>query len=221
MNIESVKNTTGGYVVNNQFFIPIDEGNFDYQDVKTWINAGNIVKPELIPVEDTKEKELEAEKLKKEKEISDFIENHKIAIAHNDGSCSILDISFEMLNDDSSLKQNLFKEEYRLVSNSDLPTELPEAWTDDFNTETVDIHNEKAREVILEKMRIERNPKFLSLDIESLRALEDGDKEKLEKVKKKKQLLREATDPLKNLVIKKFNDPEILEKIKQLGTFNV
>jgi phosphopantetheine adenylyltransferase len=217
MNIESVKNTTGGYVVNNQFFIPIDEGNFDYQDVKTWINAGNIVEPELIPVEDAKEKELEAEKLKKEKEISDFIENHKIAIAHDDGSCSILDISFEMLNDDSSLKQNLFKEEYRLVSNSDLPTELPEAWTDDFNTETVDIHNEKARQILLERMRKERDSRFPPLDIASLRALEDGDKIKLEEIKNKKQILRNATEPLKNLIIKKFNSLEVLEQIKKLA----
>ena len=68
MNIETVRDTFGGYVVNNQFFIPIDENNLDYQNIKTWIKAGNIVEPEFILVEDTKEKGLieELRKLKEE-----------------------------------------------------------------------------------------------------------------------------------------------------------
>jgi len=47
MKIERVQNVSGGYKVNNQFFIPNDENNSDYQDVKKWIKSGGIVDPEF------------------------------------------------------------------------------------------------------------------------------------------------------------------------------
>jgi hypothetical protein len=55
MKIEIVRNTDGGYVVNNQFFVPKDEENFDYQDIKTWVNAGNVIEPEFILAKDLEE----------------------------------------------------------------------------------------------------------------------------------------------------------------------
>lgn len=221
MKIETVRNTDGGYVVNNQFFIPKDEENFDYQDIKTWVNAGNIIEPEAILVEDTTEKDLENERLKRKVELENFLKNHKIVISHNDGSCSVLDTLPGMLDEKFVVKEKLFSEEYRMVGISNLPKELPEAWTDDFNTETVDIHNEKARQVLLQQIRNLRLPKLAKLDIDSLRALEDGDSKRLEDIKQKKQFLRDITDPLKNSVIKKFNCPEILEKLKELSKIQI
>jgi hypothetical protein len=51
MNISNVKHTTGGYIVNTQFFIPHDEANKDYQDIAVWIANGGIVAPEFTNAE--------------------------------------------------------------------------------------------------------------------------------------------------------------------------
>lgn len=57
MKIETVKYTTGGYVLNNQFFIPDDSGkptetqDFYYIKIMKWIAAGGIVEPEFTDQE--------------------------------------------------------------------------------------------------------------------------------------------------------------------------
>jgi len=58
MDITSVRYTTNGYVVNNQFFIPndsnkeIDQQDFYYKKIVEWIAAGGIVAPEFTTSQD-------------------------------------------------------------------------------------------------------------------------------------------------------------------------
>ena len=47
MEILNVKYQTNGFVVNNQFFIPKNESDLDYQNIKLWIEAGGVVEPEF------------------------------------------------------------------------------------------------------------------------------------------------------------------------------
>jgi hypothetical protein len=181
----------------------------------TW----QIIQNALTKIEDKLNSESKLLELQKNKSglFNEYKELHKLVVAQNDGSCFILDLEKNMFDDDMNLKSGLFPNDYRVVEISNLPLELPEAWTDDFNTETIDIHNERAREVLLQKMRDSRLPKFAKLDIDSLRALEDGDIEWLQDIREKKQILRDITNPLKNFVIKKFNCPKTLEKLKELS----
>jgi hypothetical protein len=47
MEIERVKKTTGGFLVNTQFFIPEDENDGYYQDIKKWVAAGGKIEDEF------------------------------------------------------------------------------------------------------------------------------------------------------------------------------
>jgi hypothetical protein len=51
MEITKVQIWQDGYKVNDQFFIPIDESNLDYQDVKAYIDNGGVVDPEFTDAE--------------------------------------------------------------------------------------------------------------------------------------------------------------------------
>lgn len=52
MEITQVKEVSGGYKVNNQFFIPNDDlENKDYKDIQNWIIDGGIVEPEFTEEE--------------------------------------------------------------------------------------------------------------------------------------------------------------------------
>jgi hypothetical protein len=43
MHIKNVRYTDGGFILNNQFFIPNDEDNLDYQNIQLWVKKGNVV----------------------------------------------------------------------------------------------------------------------------------------------------------------------------------
>jgi len=228
MNIETIKEYKNVYIVNDIIPVPKNEELPEYLEVQEWIGNGGAVErlfrtEEELQIEAKKEAEkLKEEELKKQEQerlnkTEKIIQLNKLVFANPDGSCTISNITAEMLDENFQLKKDLFKEEYRMVPVSNFPTELREAWTDDFNTDTVDIHNEKAREILLQQIRNSRLPKFAELDIESLRALEDGDIEWLQDIREKKQILRDITNPLKNFVIKKFNCPKTLEKLKELS----
>ena len=47
MKIESVKLQNGGYVINDNLFVPAAEGNRDYRAVQKWIADGGNVEPEF------------------------------------------------------------------------------------------------------------------------------------------------------------------------------
>lgn len=60
----------------------------------------------------------------------------------------------------------------------------------------VDVDMPKAREIWKNKLREARKPKLEALDVEAMRAVEDGDNAKTREVKQKKQALRDVTvDP--------------------------
>lgn len=90
------------------------------------------------------------------------------------------------------------------------------AWCDVTDPATVDICHIKAKEVQLAKMRAERNAKLDLADKEFMAKFEKG--EDTTEIKKKKQDLRDATNPLKALSVSGYNDPLVLEQIKTLGT---
>lgn len=51
MQITKVQNWQGGYKVNDQFFIPQDENNLDYQDILLYLDNGGIIDPEFTDVQ--------------------------------------------------------------------------------------------------------------------------------------------------------------------------
>ena len=50
MQIQTVKQNKNNYLVNDEVFVPFDEGNKDYQEVQKYIEEGGIVKE--IPEEE-------------------------------------------------------------------------------------------------------------------------------------------------------------------------
>ncbi len=88
---------------------------------------------------------------------------------------------------------------YEVVDVSDIPTDrsFRDAWAHDTTAspEKIDLHVEKAKEVSLERIRIERKPLLESLDLEFIKALETG--ADTTEITTKKQDLRDATDGVK------------------------
>lgn len=106
----------------------------------------------------------------------------------------------------------------RYINNEDIPTSrhFRNAWVDTTEEAYIDICCEKARDVQLEKLRRERDAELDKLDKEFMIALEREMDTTV--IKKRKQELRDATNPLKILdVAGKVNDDELLEEIKSLG----
>ena len=52
---------------------------------------------------------------------------------------------------------------------------------------------EKAKEIWLSKYRLARNPLLIKLDVDFMRAFENGDIESMNSIKIKKQMLRDIT----------------------------
>lgn len=106
----------------------------------------------------------------------------------------------------------------RYVDEDGLPAdrEFRNAWCDATPDAKVDIDLKKAKDLQLTKLRDVRNAKLAAADIEFMTKLEKGDD--LADIKKKKQKLRDATEPLKALVVDGYNDKEVLAQIKSLGT---
>lgn len=113
--------------------------------------------------------------------------------------------------------------EPRYIDDADIPAdrEFRNAWADISTEAKVDIHHGEAKKIALEKLRLARKEKFIELGFpyhldESVEAYIVP-----EATRAKLKALREATDPLKNLKVSGHSDPEVLEKIKELGTLNV
>jgi len=84
MDITSVKYTTGGFSVNNQFFIPndsdkeIEQQDFYYKQIVEWVENGGIIAPEF-----TKEELLANAKATKKAEINALRDvNNSINLKH-------------------------------------------------------------------------------------------------------------------------------------------
>lgn len=91
-----------------------------------------------------------------------------------------------------SIPRNAIK--VREIDDQDLPNDryFRNAWTDEFDTPTIDIHPEKAKEIKLNVFRELRKPLLESLDVEFVRALEKG--EDTTAISAKKQALRDVTN---------------------------
>lgn len=109
----------------------------------------------------------------------------------------------------------------RPIQLSDLPAdrEFRNAWCDVTPESTVDIDLEKAKDIKLSELRKKRDEELLKTDSEFVQAFSSDDQAGLEKIKKKKQKLREMTDSLKSLKVNGYNDVSVLNKIRELGKF--
>lgn len=108
----------------------------------------------------------------------------------------------------------------RLIDEGGIPDtrEFRDAWCDATAPATVDISLVKAKDIQLAKMRAERNKKLEATDVEFMVAFEKGEDQTA--IKQKKQSLRDATNPLKALSVSGYNDPQVLEQIRTLGTLS-
>lgn len=108
----------------------------------------------------------------------------------------------------------------REIDDEDIPAdrEFRNAWCDVTVESRIDIDCTKAKELKLSNLRVARNELLAATDVELTRALENGDETKLSEVKAKRQVLREATEPLKSLDTDgKVNCEETLQAIRDLS----
>lgn len=132
---------------------------------------------------------------------------------------SLTDAEYEAHVRERSIPDDAVTE--RSIKPEDMPVdrEFRNAWCDVTPESRIDIDCTKAKDIQLEKMRRERDELFEPLDKEFMLALEKGQDTKA--IAAKKEALRNATDPLKNLKTDgKFNDEAILNSIRTLGVIN-
>lgn len=105
----------------------------------------------------------------------------------------------------------------RFISDEDIPAnrEFRNAWVDVTPETQIDIDLERVKEVKLAELRAVRNAELEKLDKQFMLALERGGD--VEEIKAKKQALRDATEPLKQLEVSGVNDEEVLNTIRELG----
>lgn len=110
----------------------------------------------------------------------------------------------------------------RSIDDTDFPAsgEFRNAWEDSQPGTQVDISCEKARDIKLEQMRMERVNLFEAQDKLSIVAMENGDD--MTVIKAEKTRLRDITNPLKALGLSgKFNDKTLLKQISELSEIQV
>lgn len=111
--------------------------------------------------------------------------------------------------------------DFREITDDDLPStrEFRNAWCDVTPESRIDIDLSKAKNIQLDRLRLARNEALKESDILMTRVLEDSDSQAINALKTKRQALRDATEPLKALDAEgKFNDEEILQSIRELGS---
>lgn len=106
------------------------------------------------------------------------------------------------------------------ISDSDLPEsrEFRDAWVDVTDSSKVDICCTRAKDIKLAALRRARDKLLDKSDKETTRALEDANPAAIEKLKARRQALRDATVPLKALDTSgKVNDAALLQQIRELA----
>lgn len=107
---------------------------------------------------------------------------------------------------------------YRHIEDADIPAtrEFRNAWEDSQPGTQIDICCAKARDIMLERLRVERDALLVVEDKNFMKALEKG--EDTSAIATKKQELRDATETLKALQVEGvYNDEALLEQIRTLG----
>lgn len=85
MNIESVKKSTNGYLVNGSIFVPNNPNNSQYSDILKWIDQGGIFEPEFSLDEIKTKKITEIKSIRDSKNIEP-ITDIQAATLNEDGS---------------------------------------------------------------------------------------------------------------------------------------
>lgn len=145
--------------------------------------------------------------------------NERIIYKNPDGSLSIVVPAFECELDELAQKVVPPGIVWRVVGVSNLPEDrfFRDAWRDDVEGEQVDVFMPAAKEIALKKLRSERDKKLSGLDKLSFSVNSRGDVSEIQGLELKKQRLRDATEPLKALVVSGHNDYESLLALKSLS----
>lgn len=121
--------------------------------------------------------------------------NERIIVKNGDGTVSIM---IPALNTSLSIEEIAAKDvpeglSYRIVDKSIIPTdrEFRNAWTDDFPGPQLDVDMNKARDIWMDKIRVQRNKKLKELDTSFMLALESGDTVAQGNIAAEKQVLRD------------------------------
>ena len=111
----------------------------------------------------------------------------------------------------------------RSIEDIDIPAnrEFRNAWCDVTPETTIDIDLGRAKDLKLKELRVIRDVALDKLDKEFMKALDIGDAVELEKVRVKKQILRDFTNDLKALPAVGVNDTQVLDEIRYFGTLVV
>lgn len=111
----------------------------------------------------------------------------------------------------------------RIIEDENIPAsrEFRSAWCDVTPEAKIDIDLVKAKEVQLEKLRLERQRAFVDLGFPQKLHPEIEEGILSTETKAKLQALRDVTEPLKSLVVEGYNDESVLQQIRDLGKLNV
>lgn len=111
---------------------------------------------------------------------------------------------------------------FRIIDKKNIPQnrEFRNAWTDEFETETVDVHNERAKEIQLQHLRNVRKKAYEKLNTDFIIALLGEDEDDLKSIREKWRKLKDSTEPLKSFEVKEHNCSKTLAKIKELGVLS-
>jgi hypothetical protein len=102
---------------------------------------------------------------------------------------------------------------WRIINENDIPQDrtFRNAWTDEFDTPTVDINLDKAKAIHLEKLRLERNELLSKEDKNYMISLERGLVEEAKEIAERKQQLRDMPVVAKE----EMNNINSAEELKQ------
>jgi hypothetical protein len=127
----------------------------------------------------------------------------KIVVQREDGGVSIIipanEVFPELLERDALAVEGYVS--HRIIDDSKIPQDrvFRDAWTDEYNTTTIDIHASKAKEIALTKLRNARQKKFEALGFPIRLSPEIEAAILSEETKTQLKELRDVTEPLKSL----------------------
>lgn len=109
--------------------------------------------------------------------------------------------------------------DWRAIKPLELPNsrEFRNAWVDVTPEPQIDIDLAKAKEIQLERLRAARNAELAATDGLLARALEQNNAAELEKLRVKRQALRDVTEELKAVPAGGYNDEAVINEIKVKG----